>query len=104
MNDALTLILAWAAGLMLGALFFGGLWWTVHKAVSSSQPALWFFTSLLLRTGITLTGFYFVSAGHGDRLIACLVGFIIVRLVVLKLTRRASEVRHVAVKETGHAA
>ena len=52
--------------------FFGGLWWTVRKGVSSRQPALWFFGSLLLRMSIALAGFYFVSGGHWERLLACL--------------------------------
>ena len=42
MNEPLTLVLALAAGGVLGAIFFGGLWWTVRKGVSSPQPALWF--------------------------------------------------------------
>ena len=60
MNETLTLVLAWVAGVLLGAIFFGGLWWTVRKGVSSKQPALWFFGSLLLRMSIALAGFYFV--------------------------------------------
>ena len=35
MSETLTLMLAWAAGGLLGAIFFGGLWWTVRKGVSS---------------------------------------------------------------------
>ena len=62
MNELLTLVLALAAGVLLGAIFFGGLWWTVRKGVSSKQPALWFFGSLLLRMSIALAGFYFVAA------------------------------------------
>ena len=62
MNETLTLVLAWVAGVVLGAIFFGGLWWTVRKGVSSQRPALWFFGSLLLRMSIALAGFYFVSA------------------------------------------
>ena len=58
----LHLVLAWLAGRLLGAIFFGGLWWTVRKGVSSNAPALWFFGSLLLRMSIVLAGFYFVSA------------------------------------------
>jgi F1F0 ATPase subunit 2 len=58
MYEALILVLAWAAGGILGVIFFGGLWWTVCKAVSSEQPALWFLGSLLLRMSITLAGFY----------------------------------------------
>ena len=61
MNETLTLALALAAGMLLGAIFFGGLWWTVRKGVSSEQPALWFFGSLLLRMSIALAGFYFVG-------------------------------------------
>ena len=49
------------AGVLLGAIFFGGLWWTVRKGVSSKRPALWFFGSLLLRTSIVLAGFLFCS-------------------------------------------
>ena len=52
MNETLALALALAAGVLLGAIFFGGLWWTVRKGVSSEQPALWFFGSLLLRMSI----------------------------------------------------
>ena len=62
MNESLTLALALVAGVLLGAIFFGGLWWTVRKGVSSEQPALWFFGSLLLRMSIALAGFYFVAA------------------------------------------
>ena len=46
-----------AAGVLLGAIFFGGLWLTVRKGVSSKQPALWFFGSLLLRMSIVLSWF-----------------------------------------------
>ena len=87
MHEALTLILAWMAGVALGAIFFGGLWWTVRKAVSSKQPALWFLVSLLLRMSITVAGFYGFARGHWQRLGLCLVGFVMARLVVTWLTR-----------------
>ncbi|MFH1136915.1 MAG: ATP synthase subunit I [Pseudomonadota bacterium] len=87
MNETLTLVLASVAGVFLGALFFGGLWWTVQKGVSSKRPTLLFLGSLLLRTGIALTGFYFIAGGHWERLLACLLGFVIARLIVTRLTR-----------------
>ena len=40
MNETLTWILAAAAGLVLGAIFFGGLWWTVRIGLSSLHPAV----------------------------------------------------------------
>ncbi|MBE0532042.1 MAG: ATP synthase subunit I [Rhodospirillales bacterium] len=96
MNETLTLVLALAAGGGLGAVFFGGLWWTVRKGVSSKQPALWIFGSLLLRGILALVGFYFVSGGQWQRLLACLLGFVMARLVVTWLTQTlpASEARH----------
>jgi F1F0 ATPase subunit 2 len=87
MNEALTLVPAWLAGVVLGAIFYGALWWTVRKGVSSTQPALWFFGSLMLRTCVTLAGFYFVSGGHWERLLSCLLGFVIASLVVTRFTR-----------------
>lgn len=87
MNENLLLALAFAMGLLLGAFFFGGLWWTVQKGVNSKRPALWFLSSMVLRAGITLAGFYGVSAGHWQRFLACLAGFFIIRFIVLRLTR-----------------
>jgi F1F0 ATPase subunit 2 len=59
MNEFLFLPPPLVAGLLLGAVFFGGLWWTVIRAVSSQRPALWFSGSMLLRMSITLVGILF---------------------------------------------
>ena len=48
MSETLILALAWLSGWALGAIFFGGLWWTVRKGLTSPHPALWFFSSMLL--------------------------------------------------------
>ena len=88
MNEFLSLALALAAGVLLGAIFFGGLWWTVRQGIRSRQPALWFLGSLLLRTGIVLAGFYFAADRHWERLLVCLLGFVMARLAVTRLTRR----------------
>ena len=102
MSDILPLSLAFLAGAMLGVFFFGGLWWTVRKGVTSGTPALWFLGSLLLRTGVILAGFYLVSQGHWSRLVACLLGFLIARVIVVKrLTRAPEEERVPFEKETG---
>lgn len=91
MIEIAILVLALAAGLLLGAIFFGGLWWTVRKGFSSPQPALWILGSLLLRTGTVLAGFYFVAGGHWERLLVCLLGFVIARLIAIRLSRAAEE-------------
>jgi len=103
MSEVFNLILALGAGFLLGAFFFGGLWWTVQKGLSSRRPAFWFFGSLLLRTGIAVAGFYFASGGHWDRLLTCLLGFFIMRLIVTRLTRVPGEDSNQLNKEAGHA-
>lgn len=82
------MILALAAGSALGAVFFGGLWWTVARGVSSNAPGLWFLVSLVLRTGFAVAGFWFVSSGHWDRMLSCLLGFVAARLVVTRIVRQ----------------
>jgi F1F0 ATPase subunit 2 len=103
MNEVLTLTLSLMAGLLLGALFFGGLWWTVRKGFSSKQPALWFSGSLLLRMPLALAGFYYVGQGHWERLMACLLGFVIARFIVKRLTRTPIERHTSRTKEASHA-
>jgi F1F0 ATPase subunit 2 len=103
MNETLTLVLASVAGVLLGALFFGGLWWTVQKGLSSKRSALWFLGSLLLRMSIALAGFYFVSGGHWERLLVCLLGFVLARLIVTRLTGPPVEHHNSPAKEAGHA-
>ena len=103
MNETVTLFLAWLAGGALGAIFFGGLWWTVRKCVSSQRPALWFLGSLALRMSIVLTGFYFIAGGHFERLAVSLFGFVVARLVVTWFTGPPIENRTSPPKEARHA-
>lgn len=104
MHDILTIGLAGAAGGALGALFFGGLWWTVHKGVTAKRPELWFLGSLLLRMGITLAGFYVIADGRWQRLLSCLVGFTVARMIVTWFTRQPGKRHNPPAQETGHAA
>jgi F1F0 ATPase subunit 2 len=102
MSEIMLPALALFTGILLGAMFFGGLWWTVRKGVASPRPALWFSLSLLLRTGIALAGFYFVSGGAWQRQLACLLGFVIARLIVIWLTA-VPTVNEARVEEASHA-
>ncbi len=92
MNDMLALtfelVLAGAAGGLLGLLFFGGLWWTVRRALDSPRPALWVGGSLLLRMASVAAGFVAVAAGDWRRMLSCLLGFWAARWLVVRLTER----------------
>ncbi len=82
-----SLIPTFSAGLLLGGIFFGGLWWTVRKLVDSDMSPVWFLASFLLRMGITLGGFYLCALGSWESLTACLLGFITARIIVTRLTK-----------------
>lgn len=103
MNDLTIPALSWLAGLAIGAFFFGGLWWTVRKGLSSPNPALWFIGSMLLRTSIAIGGFFFVSGGQIQRLLLCLAGFLTARVAVTRLTRPADIHTKLHPEEASHA-
>lgn len=87
MTETFYYLLALLAGLVLGTLFFGGLWYTVKKAVTAKLPALWIIGGFVIRTGITLIGFYYASFGSWQRLLICLIGFVVARMLVMKFTK-----------------
>lgn len=90
MSETMVLMLVLLAGLLLGAVYFVGLWWTVTRGVTSSRPAQWFIVSLLLRLAFVLSGFYLVSGDDWRRLVVCLCGFVIARVAVVRVTGKLS--------------
>jgi F1F0 ATPase subunit 2 len=99
MIEAPVLVLALLAGVMLGAIFFGGLWWTIRWGISSKWAAVWFLCSLLLRTTIALAGFYFVSQEDWRKGLVCLFGFLIPRFLITLLFRVPIEKRNQSLPE-----
>jgi len=79
MNEVSVLMLDVLGGTSLGAFFFGGLWWTVRRGLSSRIPAVWFLGSLSVRTGVTVGGFFLISHGNWRHSLACLLGFLAAR-------------------------
>ena len=71
-----------AAGTVVGALYFGGLWWTVRRAVASRRPGLLLLASYGLRTVGALALFYVIMGGSWLRLLVCLAGFLLMRQVL----------------------
>jgi len=86
LNLIIQLILSLVTGMLLGAIFFGGLWMTVQKLQEARRPWLLFLVSSLGRTAITIAGFWLIGiwlapTDQWQRILICLVGFIIVRHV-----------------------
>jgi F1F0 ATPase subunit 2 len=94
------MIWAFIIGLILGAIFFGGLWFTVNKIVNARMPALWVMGSFILRIGITLFGFAYIGLRDWRKLLICMAGFIIARFLVIYFTRPKTQ-DSPDLKETG---
>ena len=85
MNETMILAGSLLVGLMLGAFFFGGLWWTIQMRSPSELSGVLFAGSILLRMAVAVTGFYLVSHGDWRKLVACLAGFLLARSAVTRL-------------------
>jgi F1F0 ATPase subunit 2 len=90
MTELSPLLLALALGMILGTMFFASLWWTVARGTGSRHAAAWFLLSLLLRSSVAMLGFYLIGRGSWQKLAACLAGFVIARLIVIRLTADAA--------------
>jgi F1F0 ATPase subunit 2 len=103
MNDTFILLLSAAGGGFLGVFYFAGLGWTLRKGINSRWAALWFSFSFLLRNGVCLFGIYWIGANDFMRILACLVGFILARTIVMKLTGDSTFARDPETHGAGHA-
>ncbi len=104
MNEIIYMALVFTAGLVLGILFFGGLWLTVRKVVTSKRPSLWLIGSFLIRVSITLIGFYYLSQGSWKNLLISVLGFIIARSLIIYLTKSIEEKSIQLKKQTSNGA
>lgn len=78
-----------AAGLALGAFFFGGLLWTVRRLPGARSPGLLMGGSLLVRLALVLGGFVLLArAGSAAAAGAGLLGFLVARLAVGRAAAR----------------
>ena len=78
------LIMALFAGMFLGVLYFWGLWFTVRRLSETTRPFRLMFVSYTLRVGLILTGLYLVMGGRWERLVAAMVGFLIIREILMQ--------------------
>jgi F1F0 ATPase subunit 2 len=82
------ILLAIAAGVSIGIFFYGCLWITVRRLMTSKHPVLLTFGSFWGRTVIALAGFFFVMNGQWQNGLGCLAGFGLGRIVVSGLLSR----------------
>jgi F1F0 ATPase subunit 2 len=85
MNDLVWMAAAAAAGAGLGFFFFTGLYLTVRRLPGAKNPGLLTFTSFMARMGAIVFVLYLLArSGEWTRVIACLAGFLIVRMILMR--------------------
>ena len=91
-NDLYPLLAAFVAGVAIGMFYFGGLWLTMRQIPRASQPQLLMGVSFVGRVGLTFLAFYVVAGSHWQRLLACFLGFFLLRTVLMRWQVRKMEV------------
>ncbi|MCP4393705.1 MAG: hypothetical protein GY804_05490 [Alphaproteobacteria bacterium] len=87
------LILPFICGVFLSAFYMGMLYLSLKNMASSPSPIKTLLTGALMRlAAVGCVFYYFVSSGrHWSEMTACLVGFVITRMVLLsKIAKSAN--------------
>lgn len=84
MNDWLALFWVLLVGAGIGIFYFGGLWLTVNQLTKTGYPDLLFLVSFLVRTAVTLVGFYLVMGSRWERAAGLVIGFLLARSIMVR--------------------
>ncbi len=84
--------LAWVAlslvvGLAVGVAYFRALWWTIERLPRARRPALLLLGSSLARIAPAVAAFWLISGGQWQRLVACVLGFVVARVIMVHVYR-----------------
>jgi F1F0 ATPase subunit 2 len=90
------LLSSFAAGVIIGILYFAFLWWSVDRLLHAKQPMISLLGGAIIRVGVTLPLFFLVMAGSWQRLLACLAGFIVARWLLTVCRRGGLSATRVA--------
>ncbi len=88
MSDVGQIGLSALFGVLLGMVFFGGLFWTVQRGLQSQRPALTFVVSYFVRIFFVAICFWWMASHQWGSLPTCLCALVATRSVFTRLTRR----------------
>ncbi|EFK07236.1 F1/F0 ATPase, Methanosarcina type, subunit 2 [delta proteobacterium NaphS2] len=84
-NDVIYWGLAFLWGVLLGSLYFGGLWITLRKMPEKKKKKRWLALSYILRLCVALVGFWIVIELKGPpAFFFTLAGFFLTRFVMTR--------------------
>jgi F1F0 ATPase subunit 2 len=84
MVSALTLLIPFTLGSLIGLLYFSGLWQTVQRLPDAQSPLRTLLYSYIGRLTLTLGGFYVIMDGAWERLVSAMTGFLILRALLVR--------------------
>ena len=70
-------------GALLGTIYFGGLYFSTRKIAEVKHPALLMVISFILRMGILVGVFFYVSKGGYQDMLLTLIGVILIRFAMI---------------------
>lgn len=70
-------------GVLLGIIFFGGLYWSVQMIGRVKYPGPLMAVSAIIRMSVLLLGIYFLGGHDIKRILAILTGVILVKFLVV---------------------
>lgn len=82
------MVIGFLSGLIMGLVFFGGLYWSVEKLPQTKNPALLMLASLLVRMAVLMTGFVLLFKRSVAEGMAALVGIVVVKFMLIAFTKR----------------
>ncbi len=78
-------------GIILGIVFFGGLYITVDKMRDVKNPSILLILSFVFRMAVLLGGLYLVSRNGFKDMLFALLGIVIMKLLMIFLAKRPQE-------------
>ena len=82
MNGLIALI-SIICGLLLGLIYFGGLWFTVQRFVHHRWPPWAMVVSFIVRMGLVLVVFYGLLMQHWTYVVTALIAFVVTRQILI---------------------
>ncbi len=82
------MIFSFIGGIILGLIFFGGLYYTTKKLSIVKRPALFVIASIVLRMAILIGGLYFIFSGDIIRLLIAIVGVFISKYIAIYFVKK----------------
>lgn len=78
------------AGMVLGGIYFGGLWWTVRRVPQSGRPGRLLLASWMIRMTVLCGGLFLVMQNDWKRLASAFLGVLIVRGIAVRVAGRTA--------------